>query len=375
MDEFIKPVMIIILCVGLPLAVTVAAWAYVLLVANKNKKTANTRQQMIVSDRARVVTWIIKNFVGWIYVIEGEQVGIVGSKIYPKSGLFFEWLGTLKRISILSYQDYHTDISVKAITREETQVKVDIIVEYSARKEHASELLKLKADPVAIMKKTLEALLVKIIQAYYYDALTAQQSDVEIDIKLKFEKELKYYNFNVSGLRIDGDRPILRSAISMESDRRTDAFIKQQEALIAGEAEVKIYDAKKQVDSDWRRKELNNVKSEFLGNTSQQPKEQISGAAPGSRQIGAGAFDQELKRIVANSSMKFIKDSVPYQIAYNGHGIQLSLDEAKGSVNMEIWNSKMQITSTKQPLNTSLQALLSIACERIDKEAAKRTND
>lgn len=374
----IEKLLILVLCVGLPIAVTIAAWVYVLLVANKNKKTVNTQQAMIVSDRARVVTWIIKNFIGWIYVIEGEQVGIVGSKIYNKSGLFFEWLGAPKRISVLSYQDYHTDVSIKTVTREETQVEIDIIVEYSARKEHASDLLKLKADPVTTMKRTLEAILVKIIQEYYYDVLTGKRSDVELDIKLKFEEALKYYNFNVSGLRIGGERAIIRSGASMETDRLTDAAIKQKEALLEGGAQVEVYKAQKQIDYDMRHKEFDKIKQDVFGqNAQQQTGNQAAGTMSTNRQIediSAGAFDMELKRIVNNSPMKFIQASSPYRIAYNGHGIQLLLDETNGSVTMGIWNSKMEIASKTQPLTASLQALLVFACEHIDKEVAKRKN-
>lgn len=378
MNDIVIPMLVITFCVGVPLALAVSAGIYVWHKINKHKKVADTTDQMIVPAP---FTWIIENFIGWIYVSEDfSQVGVVGDKLYRKAGFFIERLiSSPKRKIILSCQSRNTEVSVATTTRETTRVKVDAIVKYSARPENAIELLRENANPTSVIEKDIEAITTKLIQEYEFKYLMEMKDHVELDLKLKLEKMLKHYDITIMSLKVDGDRVIDRDKLSRKEETVNLSELEMQKRWIEGHADILIDGAKREQEFRQKREALQETQNLFSTDQSPRPAGQNPiGNTPPNKQIGGinpSTFYDELRNISRDSQMQLLTDSPPYRMFYSNHGIQLEIDETKGSISLEIWNSKTKIASVTRPLNVSLQALLLAARKRIDSEAARRPHD
>ncbi len=134
--------LIFMICLGLPAVILsgMTAWSvarvYWQVLTSKKESPANE----IVAD-ANVI-WLLEPWVGWIYVAENYQVGVIDGRVYKKSGWFFV-NGTkpsLKKVvSTRVIQIVDREIMVRTI--DYPQVKITFSANCVIKPEKAAEVL------------------------------------------------------------------------------------------------------------------------------------------------------------------------------------------------------------------------------------------
>lgn len=195
------------------------------------------------------VTWIIPQFLGWIYVFEGEQIGIVGQQTYTRSGIFTYWPFNPKRIKLFSLQERVEQLVTEAITQNGDRVSMTVEAKYRVRSRKAAQVIRRSADPYADFAQSLRAIVEGFIRGTHFDILYEQSDQIRQQLSNRLISEMQdEYEMRVIGVKISGNKVDERDRLARQFDQLANAQLTAQINAIVAEPELRAAILRKLID-------------------------------------------------------------------------------------------------------------------------------
>ncbi len=319
--------LIFMICLGLPAVILsgMTAWSvarvYWQVLTSKKESPANE----IVAD-ANVI-WLLEPWVGWIYVAENYQVGVIDGRVYKKSGWFFV-NGTkpsLKKVvSTRVIQIVDREIMVRTI--DYPQVKITFSANCVIKPEKAAEVLGTYTTEEQIRTEVI-SVLSTFIQSKPKSYISVQKADFQMRLAEEFVEKIPYLKVKVLRATDYSEHEVLVEAEVIK------ARLQIKNALQQKFIEVYIDDIRREAISAGRdpRRAVSRAVAEIESMGVETFIQQIEYSRPGEsdrRELfpmpPSNEFENNLVKAVALSEFRLAQSKPPYTLTYLGYRVTIS---------------------------------------------------
>lgn len=171
------------------------------------------------------IVWFIPNLFGWMFVREGEQVGVVGSHILKHAGFFVYWPFRPARMNILSIQERSETIEVDEITQDGSRIKLTVKIKYRVRPSKAAQIVRQSAEPYETFCQSLKATVEGFIRSNSFEMLYSSPSLIHQRLDEKFRNRLSMYQIATENAKPAGARVDKRDDMAQEQEKIAVAIV------------------------------------------------------------------------------------------------------------------------------------------------------
>ena len=151
------------------------------------------------------IVWLVPQLVGWIIVREGEQVGIIGKRVYERGGFFLYWPFHNTRKNTVSIQERSDDLSGEGVLQNGSKVTLKVRVRYNIKPHHAAELLATRSGMLASITQSLNTAVSNFIRVSFYASLRNADNVISDHLNDKFRELLPHCTINIEGFWPEGE--------------------------------------------------------------------------------------------------------------------------------------------------------------------------
>jgi hypothetical protein len=346
------------LCIFVPLTVALL-WHSIRVIFTSHQKVNLTESKSIIAEAP--VAWIFSGFVGWIYVDSNNQVGVIGTKVFERPGLFFELPASPKQKMLFSKLIVPYTAEISTSTRDNIFLKVSISAFCKVKTNLVNRILNEIQNPDEYLNKSLQSGLANFVQTHDASFLKGSPTAAAKKLGTMYVKNMPFFEITVQSLVCEGQHIQDLDGLARVEDKvrlaLTESNLRLQESMkekvidmmvktLTANSLAKGKDVRQEIQRILESISTYGVDATFNSSAPSvsvstvivEDKTTTDMALPDDGRLNA--FRQDLERAVARSEFRLLQDDrLPYEIEFKRYRVSLNPGESQNSINVSIYDA------------------------------------
>lgn len=361
------PFLVAVFCLALPAFIFLVLAVNAIVIIFREGKNIQITEE-IVDDAP--VAWIVPGFLGWLYLEgSGTQVGLIGRKVYKKSGIFFDLPSSPKRKKVISLRKIHYEIRTRTASRDNIIFTTHLVADCSVRRSNRVYGLVTEIESsVDYLRNELETTLTNFVQQNYSQTL-CNIAEARRMLNELYREALPHFQVSVGSLILEGEHISDQDKLARAKDIFTITVLERRPDLLESTAEklVEKYLATEQAKALAKGQEftpdvnkllqfVQSVGTDALENQvreSYTPQQNFSleDQYPQTGELPVGnlqndAFRSKLLEALSQSSFRLVQDKpFHYKAEYRGYLVELKTNREQ-MVSVRIYDPNGVVKNT-----------------------------